>query len=64
VTKVLGIMGLGEEDIASYSLAQVGIDSMQSVEVRAAIQTVLCKPFLMDEVGTHVHIQGFFRQAL
>eukprot|EP00884_Botryococcus_braunii_P002846 jgi/Botrbrau1/12562/Bobra.0169s0097.1 len=51
VTAVLRIMGLSEEDMATYSLAQLGMDSLQNIEIRATIQSAIFKPFPLEEVG-------------
>jgi hypothetical protein len=43
-------MGLSEEDMGTYSLAQLGMDSLQNIEIRATIQSAIFKPFPLEEV--------------
>eukprot|EP00884_Botryococcus_braunii_P007439 jgi/Botrbrau1/16697/Bobra.0213s0002.1 len=52
VSAVLAVMGVTEQNIGENgSLSQLGIDSMQVVEVRAILQRELGRPFPLDQVG-------------
>lgn len=48
---ILGIMGLSEANVGENDdLSQMGIDSMQVVEVRSTLQRALGRPFPLEEV--------------
>ncbi len=52
VSAVLAVMGVSEKNIGENgSLSQLGIDSMQVVEVRAILQRELGRPFPLDQVS-------------
>jgi acyl carrier protein len=60
VGAILGIMGLNEANIGENDdLSQMGIDSMQVVEVRSTLQRALGRPFPLDEV----HRRQLFRRS-
>lgn len=51
MSAVLAVVGVTEQDIGENDdLAQLGIDSMQVVEVRQTLQRALGRPFPLDEV--------------
>ncbi|EIE22203.1 ketoacyl-synt-domain-containing protein [Coccomyxa subellipsoidea C-169] len=53
VEAVLSLMGLKAGTVSENdSLAALGIDSMQLVEVRAVVQKKLCRPVPLESIGT------------
>lgn len=56
VSAVLAVLGVNEQDIGENDdLSQLGIDSMQVVEVRSTLQRALGRPFPLDEVRKDLH---------
>lgn len=51
MSAVLAVLGFNEQDVGeSENFGQLGIDSMQVVEVRTNLQRALGRPFPLDEV--------------
>ncbi|KAK9916399.1 hypothetical protein WJX75_002178 [Coccomyxa subellipsoidea] len=53
VVSVLELMGLKEEEVGENdSLADLGLDSLQLVEIRSKVQTAIGRPLPLEQIGT------------